>query len=294
MRVKFECPINFIDSKVWLDLDFIEDVETPECLILNPGTNSYYDKSYFENFKYLKVVGTPSTGVNHLDINYLKDRGIKFYSLLDDRTSLDGITASAEFTWLHIMNAVRKFSKSLKFVSSWRELHNEEFLRSYELSGKKLGIIGFGRIGKKLNRYAEAFGVDVKFYDPYVDGSCQSIKDLYDSDILSINCYLNDETRGMVSDGFFYGFKEDLIVVNTSRGEVVDEEYVGEMIRNHKIFYSCDVLCGEQDVSKLTGSVLLRMNLNGHPNLVITPHVAGVTVDSQRKALEIILKLCMK
>ena len=294
MRVKFECPINFIDSKVWLDLDFIEDVETPECLILNPGTNSYYDKSYFENFKYLKVVGTPSTGVNHLDINYLKDRGIKFYSLLDDRTSLDGITASAEFTWLHIMNAVRKFSKSLNFVSSWRELDNEEFLRSYELSGKKLGIIGFGRIGKKLNRYAEAFGVDVKFYDPYVDGSCQSIKDLYDSDILSINCYLNDETRGMVSDGFFYGFKKDLIVVNTSRGEVVDEEYVGKMIRNHKIFYSCDVLCGEQDVSKLTSSVLFRMYLSGHPNLVITPHVAGVTVDSQRKALEIILKLCMK
>jgi phosphoglycerate dehydrogenase-like enzyme len=53
-------------------------------------------------------------------------------------------------------------------------------------------------------------------------------------------------------------------------------------------------LCGEQDVSKLTDSVLLRMNLNGHPNLVITPHVAGVTVDSQTKALEAILKLCMK
>jgi len=292
VRVRFECPIDFINSETFEGL--VEDNENPECIILNPGSDIFYDKRYFDSFRDLKIVGTPSTGVNHIDRKYLEQRKIKLYSLLDDRESLDRITASAEFTWLHIMNAVRKFSTSLKFVSKWRDLDNENFLRSIELSDKKLGIIGFGRIGKKLNRYAEAFGVDVKFYDPYVSGSCQSIKDLHDSDILSINCYLNDETRGMVSDGFFYGFKKDLIVVNTSRGEVVDEEYVGKMIRNHKIFYSCDVLCGEQDVSKLTSSVLFRMYLSGHPNLVITPHVAGVTVDSQRKALEIILKLCMK
>jgi phosphoglycerate dehydrogenase-like enzyme len=292
MRVRFECPTDFISSEIFGGL--VEDNENPECIILNPGSDIFYDKRYFDSFRDLKIVGTPSTGVNHIDRKYLEQRKIKLYSLLDDRESLDRITASAEFTWLHIMNAVRKFSTSLKFVSKWRDLDNENFLRSIELSDKKLGIIGFGRIGKKLNRYAEAFGVDVKFYDPYVSGSCQSIKDLHDSDILSINCYLNDETRGMVSDGFFYGFKKDLIVVNTSRGEVVDEEYVGKMIRNHKIFYSCDVLCGEQDVSKLTSSVLFRMYLSGHPNLVITPHVAGVTVDSQRKALEIILKLCMK
>lgn len=292
MRVRFECPTDFISSEIFGGL--VEDNENPECIILNPGSDIFYDKRYFDSFRDLKIVGTPSTGVNHIDRKYLEQRKIKLYSLLDDRESLDRITASAEFTWLHIMNAVRKFSTSLKFVSKWRDLDNENFLRSIELSDKKLGIIGFGRIGKKLNRYAQAFEMNVKFYDPYVNGSCKSIADLYDSDILSINCYLNDETRGMVSDGFFYGFKKDLIVVNTSRGEVVDEEYVGKMIRNHKIFYSCDVLCGEQDVSKLTSSVLFRMYLSGHPNLVITPHVAGVTVDSQRKALEIILKLCMK
>tara|TARA_Y100000034_G_scaffold120750_1_gene164070 strand:- start:1045 stop:1623 length:579 start_codon:yes stop_codon:yes gene_type:complete len=192
------------------------------------------------------------------------------------------------------MNTVRKFSMSLKFISSWRDLDNEEFLRSSELSGKKLGIIGFGRIGKKLKKYADAFNVNIKFYDPYVSGSCQSIKDLYDSDILSINCYLNDETRGMISDGFFDGFKKGLIVVNTSRGEVVDEDYVARMVRNYKILYSCDVLSNEQNIYELKSSILFRMNLSGHPNLVITPHIAGVTVDSQRKALEIILKLCMK
>lgn len=292
MRVKFECPINFINSGVWSKLGFIEE-DNPQCLILNPGTDNYYDRTYFEQFKYLEVVGTPSTGVNHLDTQYLKDRGIPFYSLLDDRSSLDKITASAEFTWLHIMNAVRKFSTSLRFVSDWRNSDNEEFLRSYELSDKKLGIIGFGRIGRKLYRYAKAFDMEVKFHDPYVEGGVD-LDELKDSDIISINCYLNDETRGMVSDGFFDGFKEDLIVVNTSRGEVVDESYISKVISNNQIFYSSDVLSNEQDISKLKESVLFKMYQDGNPNLIITPHVAGVTIDSQRKALEIILKLCMK
>ena len=77
-----------------------------------------------EQFKNLKVVGTPSTGVNHMDCEYLKKKEIKFYSLLDDRKSLDSITASAEFTWLDIMNLVRKFSYSLSYVPYLRSIEN--------------------------------------------------------------------------------------------------------------------------------------------------------------------------
>ena len=293
MRVKFECPIDFIKSDVWLNLGFVES-DNPEVLILNPGTDSYYGEDYFKQFKNLKVVGTPSTGVNHLNVNYLKDKEIDFYSLLDDRESLETITASAEFTWIHIMNSFRGFSNSLKSVNDWRESNNESSLRFRELSGKNIGIIGFGRIGKKVKRYAEAFDMNVKFYDPYVDGGCSSIDDLYDSDVLSINCYLNDETKNMVSNGFLDGFKDGLVVVNTSRGEVVDENYISKFVKDKKIFYSCDVLQNEQDIKSLKNSPLYELNKNNHPNLVITPHVAGGSVDSQRKALEIILKLCMK
>ena len=189
MRVKFECPITFIESEI--SRVFSVDNKNPECIILNPGVDTFYGKEYFEQFKNLKVVGTPSTGVNHMDCEYLKKKEIKFYSLLDDRKSLDSITASAEFTWLHIMNLVRKFSYSLSYVPYWRNVENEDNLRSRELSGRKLGIIGFGRIGKKLKRYAEAFEMQVKFYDPYVQwkkGKVDSLEDLNDCDIISINC----------------------------------------------------------------------------------------------------------
>ena len=289
MRVKFECPITLIESEI--SRVFSVDNKNPECIILNPGVDTFYGKEYFEQFKNLKVVGTPSTGVNHMDCEYLKKKEIKFYSLLDDRESLDSITASAEFTWLHIMNLVRKFSYSLSYVPYWRSIENEDNLRSRELSGRKLGIIGFGRIGKKLKRYAEAFEMQVKFYDPYVNGEgrVDSLQDLSDSDIISINCYLTEETNNMITYDVFKSFKDGLIVVNTSRGEVVDENYIADLVEEGKINYACDVLQNEQNIEELKKSRLYRSD-----RVVITPHIAGVTVDSQTKALEAILKLCMK
>ena len=76
MRVKIECPINFLqiqDLNVMLDsLGFIVDKDDPECVIVNPGTDVFLGEQYFKQYKNLKVVGTPSTGVNHLDIQYLE------------------------------------------------------------------------------------------------------------------------------------------------------------------------------------------------------------------------------
>ena len=291
MRIKLECPYDFMDSNITKDLNLSND---PECLIVNPGVDKFLDKNYFSQFKNLKIVGTPSTGVNHMDIDYLKENNIRYFCLLDDRKGLDSITASAEFTWLHIMNASRKFSESLSYINKWRELDNESFLRSNELSGKKIGIIGFGRIGKKVKKYAEAFDMNIKYYDPYKEGGCSDISELHDSDILSINCYLTKDTTNLISNGFLEDFKRGLIVVNTSRGEVVDENYVAKLIKNKDIFYSCDVLCNEQDINKLKqNSPLFKIN-SDYNNLIITPHVAGCTIESQEKALKTILKLCMK
>ena len=76
MRVKFECPITLIESVI--SRVFSVDNKDPECVILNPGVDTFYGKEYFEQFKNLKVVGTPSTGVNHMDCEYLKKKEIKF------------------------------------------------------------------------------------------------------------------------------------------------------------------------------------------------------------------------
>ena len=71
MKVKLECPYDFMDPNIIKKLNLSND---PECLIVNPGIDKFLDEKYFNQFKNLKVVGTPSTGVNHMDINYLKEK----------------------------------------------------------------------------------------------------------------------------------------------------------------------------------------------------------------------------
>ena len=148
--------------------------------------------------------------------------------------------------------------------------------------------------------------MNVRWYDPYIDSEFFDIKlqeerinsldELVkiEPDIISINCYLTPETTSMIDKKFLKGLKNNLIVVNTSRGEVVNENDIAELVKNKDIYYSCDVLCNEQNIDKLKeNSPLFQMNL-AYDNLIITPHVAGCTIESQEKALKTTLKLCMK
>lgn len=305
MKVKFECPLDFYSkedlSSLLLRHSLVVDDEDPEILVVNPGTEKFLDIRHFSSIKSLKVVATPSTGVNHIDVNYLKERNVKTLCLLDDRDSLDNIHASAEFTWIHIMNLCRKFSLSIKNVDSWRDKSNENFLRSNELHGKKIGIIGLGRIGKKIAKYANSFGLEIFYYDPYVNQELapeyakkiSNLHELCQCHIISINCYLTSETCGMITWGSLDGLKEGSIVVNTSRGEVVDERYICHLIENKSIRFAADVLCGEQDVNELKKSRLLSLS-KAREDVIITPHVAGATIESQKKALEAVINLSVK
>jgi D-3-phosphoglycerate dehydrogenase / 2-oxoglutarate reductase len=296
-KVKIDCPVNFLSGAELSDLltkhQMVLDTKDPDCLIVNPGTEYYLDSSYFAPYPNLKVVATPSTGVNHIDTNYLSERGIVTFCLLDNKESLEHIHASAEFTWIHIMNAFRKFVPAINYVDDWREDANEKRLRSNELAEKSIGIIGLGRIGRKVARYASAFSMNVFYYDPYVQNDTykkvDNLADLKHCDAISINPYLTEETQGMITFGVFDGFKKDLVVVNSSRGEVVDEDYIYDLITSEKIIYSCDVLQNEQKIEDLRKSRLFNLKSD---RLTITPHVAGATVESQVKALTTVLKLC--
>jgi len=301
VRVQIDCPTNFINIKDDLLFDWgLQESVYPEILITNPGSDFKYNEESLNNewCQDLKIVATPSTGNTHIDLDYLEERGIEFVSLLDDRESLDKITASSEFTWLHIMNAMRKFRQATNNTRYWREKNNEENLRTQQLYGKTIGIIGYGRIGKNVSKYATAFGMDYKFYDPGVfenGNKVSSIESMKDVDIVSINCGLNDTSRNLITYDTFKDFKKGLVVVNTSRGEVVDERYISLLIKSREIFYSADVIVDEQNISTPHHSELYNLYDSGeYENLTLTPHVAGVTTDSQEIAFRSVIELCMK
>ena len=141
MRIRFDCPLDFLEQSEFDEIlsnnDLVVDKENPEIVIVNPGTDKFLNEQAFFQYKSLRVVATPSTGVNHIDVDYLKSRDVNVFCLLDDRAALDNIHASAEFTWLHLMNLSRKFTLSLDRVDEWRNVDNEKILRSNELHSKK-------------------------------------------------------------------------------------------------------------------------------------------------------------
>jgi len=301
MKVRFDCPLDFLsetDISVFLEKNGLQiDNLNPDIIVVNPGTSRFLDKAYFSEFHNLKFVCTPSTGVNHIDTKYLDSLSVKYYCLLDNRPALDDIHASAEFTWIHIMNLHRKFLDAVHSIDSWRSSENESLLRSNELHRKTIGIIGMGRIGNKIANYASSFGMNIKFYDPYVD-VCTSIKrsekvksldELCVCDVISINCYLTNETREMITYGSLDNLRKGSIVVNTSRGEVVDENYIVHLVTNRDVLYGADVLQGEQNLDKLFSSPLYRLSKSMPNRVTLTPHVAGATKESQTKALQTVI-----
>jgi len=302
-KILIDCPTDFIPNKEELLYKYkLVESATPEILITNPGNDFKYDINHFEsseiNYENLKIVATPSTGNTHIDLDYLKERGIRFFSLLSDRPSLDKITASSEFTWIHIMSAMRKFKEATDKTSYWRTPYNENQLRTQQLYGKTIGIIGYGRIGKNVSKYAETFGMNYKFYDPNVlrgKNKVSDIESLKDVDIVSINCGLNESSKNLITYDTFKNFKKGLVVINTSRGEVVDERYISLLIKSREIYYSADVIVDEQNENTPFHSELFQLYQSGkYENLTLTPHVAGVTTDSQEIAFRSILELCMK
>ena len=298
MKVKLECPINFLKvselETILATRRMCLSDKNPDIVIVNPGTDKFLDASYFSKYKNLKVVGTPSTGTNHIDVAGLREKEISVVCLLDDKESLQNIHASAEFTWIHVMNLMRKFSKAIGSVDEWRSDKNELSLRSNELFGKIIGIVGMGRIGSKIAKYAKAFGMSVRYYDPYVKKSdairVRNLSDLTQCDVITINCVLNQETENLISDGVWDNIKPKTIVVNTSRGEVVNEAYIKTLIEKRGIIYGADVLQGEQDLERLKNSPLYLLS-KVTDRVIITPHVAGATKESQTKALVYTLDL---
>ena len=281
-------------EEIWVADELPEQSEA-EIWVVNPGQHFVVDAPVLARFPRLRVLATPSTGTNHIDARACEERGVLVRGLLDDRASLDRISASAEFTFLLLLNSLRRLDTGLEEVAagSWRR--NEERLRGYELEGRQAGLVGFGRIGGRLARYLAAFEATVRYYDPYVEaeGAVERVASLPDlvrlSDVLVLCCSLTDETRGMVDGSLLAALPAGAIVVNTSRGEVLDETSVAALLESRSdLAFAADVLAGETDDTHLE-SPLLALARTGR--IVITPHIAGATVESQEKAAEATLGL---
>lgn len=272
-------------------------LEDREIWIVSPCPKYPIDESVISLAPRLKVIATPSTGTNHIDLRVCRERGIEVICLRDT-PEVEQIKASSEYTFLLLMQLLRRPDKAFQMSSQgrWREI--EDQLRGHELSGKTLGVIGFGRIGGNISKFALAFDMRVVAFDndkrkmqsPLHVSFKSNFEDvLKEADIVAICVHLNDETKGMVNDYWFGLMKKGAYFINTSRGEVLNEKALINALESQKIAAAAlDVISNEQ-ASNIYEHELIKYSRNNQ-NLLISPHIAGLTFESEEKALRSILR----
>jgi D-3-phosphoglycerate dehydrogenase len=241
----------------------------------------------------LRVIATPSTGLDHIDLDYAAQRGIKILSLKDDIAFLDRITATAELAWALILSVVRRIPWAFEAAQEgdWAR----DRFSGMQLSGKTLGIIGYGRLGRMMAEIAVGFRMriiacDIRDLHPETGVEMIDLDQLLkQSDIISIHVHLNDKNRGLIGPSQLNKMKPGAILINTSRGAIINESALVKALESgHLGGAGLDVIDGEwqKDLQKHP----LIAYAGQHENLVITPHIGGVTHDSQQMAYNRIIE----
>lgn len=267
-----------------------------KAFIVNPGAPYRIDRTLLQKAPLLEMIITPSTGQDHIDVVYCAKKGIQVRSLRGREDVIENIHASAEFSFTLLLSMIKNLPKAAGYAleGRWREV--EDDLRGVEIHGKNAGLIGYGRIGKKMSRYLHAMGAKIMAYDPNVkiqDEWVLQAKSMEEvlawADIASVHVHLDSQTRGLFNKKTFSLMKPGGYFLNTSRGGVViEQDLIDALESEHLKAAAVDVIEGEQSDS--IGSNKLIQYAREHKNLTVTPHIAGLTVESQRKAAQFALK----
>jgi phosphoglycerate dehydrogenase-like enzyme len=232
----------------------------------------------------LAIVSCASTGADHVARAALTARGAPVRTLREDGDLLRSITPAAELSFALLLACARRLPQALAHVrdGGW----NRELFPGLMLNGRTLGIVGCGRIGQWMARYGTAFGMRILGHDPHVHPWPDGIEQVplarlvAEADAITVHVHLSDETRGLLGPDLLRAVKPGVIVVNTSRGGIVDEAALLEGLEAGRIGAAgLDVLAGEPEVADHPLLAYARR----HDNLLVTPHCGGFSPDAVRR-----------
>ena len=256
------------------------------------------DKRILDAAPNLKVIVTPTTGLNHIDTGEVESRGIFLLSLRGETDFLRDIRATAEHTILLILALIRNIHDAIQHVKEggW----NRDLFKGYELFGRTAGVVGYGRLGRIVARYLRAFGMEVLTADPNLTAA-EVVEDvrlvqlselLEKADLVTLHVDYGPRNHRFFGNDQFAVMKKDSWFINTSRGELIDEAALLEALeKGHLAGAALDVLSGEGELDVLSDKLVDYARR--HHNLIITPHIGGCTYESMEKT-EMFLaeKLC--
>ena len=243
----------------------------------------------------LRFVGRAGSGMENINVKYAEERGICcFNSPEGNRDAVAEHVIGMLLT--HFDHLCRAHEEVLQ--GKWRREEN----RGMELMGKCVGIIGYGNTGSALAQKLAGFEMEILAYDKYKSGfASEYIKeaDLTEifrkADIVSLHLPLTEETRFMANKDFFQSFAKPVVVVNTSRGKVLDTEALLDAMDAGRVKAAClDVLEREDIRPGMEDEISWWPRLISQKNLLITPHIAGWTAESKEKIASVLIEKIKK
>jgi D-3-phosphoglycerate dehydrogenase len=237
--------------------------------------------------QHLQLVVSPTTGSDHLDTELLQTRGIDILTLRDRQFVLEKVSSTAELAWGLLLTVARQIGRATASVSKG-EWQRQRFM-GMQLQGKTLGIVGLGRLGGYVADYGIAFKMLVIATDPNPASSrmdielCSLDELVRRADVISIHVPLTATTRQMFNQSILEHIKVGGILINTSRGEVVDEVALATLVRSGHIGgYGTDVLSGDVGWDKEVQPNPVTALIAEGFNVVATPHIGGYTHEAVR------------
>ena len=218
------------------------------------------------HYRELKVISRLGTGMDSVDLEAARKHGVSVLGTPDATTD-----AVAELTLGLMLASLRGIA------ASDRNMHSKKWSQVMGglIRGRTVGIVGFGRIGRRVAELVEAFGARVVFYDPFAQGKDSrgvTLRELLDaSDIVTLHTPLNDETRGMLGASEIARLKPGCIVVNVARGGLADEQALAEAVHAGRIKAAVDCFVEEP----YTGA------LCDEPDAVLTAHMGSLTAETR-------------
>ena len=234
----------------------------------------------------LQVVGRLGVGLDNIDVAACESRGIEV---------IPATGANAESVAEYVVTAALLLLRGAYFSTKAVEAGTwprQTLSQGREAAGKTIGVVGFGSIGRLTARKAAALGMKVIGHDPNIDGGdpawAQARTDsrplealLRESDVVSLHLPLTDTTRGLLGASRLALLKRDAVLINTARGGIIDEAALASMLKEGRLGGAALDVFGHEPLA--AGSPLV-----GAPRLLLTPHIAGVTVESNERVSALI------
>ena len=258
-----------------------ERIKDAEIILCN---KSIMNRMTLKDAKNVKYIGLLATGYNNVDIEYTNERNITVCNAGSYSTN-----AVAQHVFALILEHYNKVGEYNKFVKDGGWIHSEKFSPfkpMKEMDGRTLGIVGYGSIGKKVAKIAQAFDMKVLAYNrsPKKDESVRFVEMdelLEKSDIVSIHCPLNSDSEKMCNKEFFEKMKDGALFINTSRGGVVDEQALIDAVKSKKISGAGLDVVAVEPMEK-------HEEILDIDNIIITPHSAWAPVETRTRLVEIV------